>query len=325
MSEHPAPTAGTRRDPRDLVGDRRSLPPRLALAIGIAAVSSGSIFVRFAQADAPSLSIAAYRLSLATLFLLPFALLHHRRELRGLKFPEWRWLLASGFFLAVHFGTWITSLEYTSVASSVALVSTSPLWVALFARIVWREAMTPFLAFGLGLALSGSIVISLAEARTAISSQPFLGNTLALLGALAVSGYWLIGRRLRRRLSLIPYVTIVYGTAALTLLAAAFLIRQPLTGFKPTTYGWFLLLALLPQLLGHSAFNWALAHLPAVYIAIATLGEPIGAAILAFLFLSETPSLLKLTAAALILAGIWLALRQKSAKSENLFPPTPTT
>lgn len=296
---------------------------RLALVIGIAAVSAGSVFVRFAQAGAPSLSIAAYRLFLATLFLLPVALLRHRRELRGLNFPEWGWLLASGFFLAVHFGTWITSLEYTSVASSVALVSTSPLWVAIYARIVWRESMTHSLVVGLGLALVGSFVISFAEAQTAISPQPFLGNALALVGALAVSGYWLIGRRLRRRISLIPYVTVVYGIAALTLLAAALLFQQPLVGFTPATYGWFLLLALLPQLLGHSAFNWALAHLPAAYIAIATLGEPIGATILAFFILSETPSLLKLTAATLILSGILLAMRQHHVKNENLNPQTP--
>jgi drug/metabolite transporter (DMT)-like permease len=115
----------------------------------------------------------------------------------------------------------------------------------------------------------------------------------------------------------------VYGIAALTLLAAALLFHQPLVNFTPATCGWIFLLALLPQLLGHSAFNWALAHLPAAYIAIATLGEPIGAAILAFLFLSETPSLLKLTAAILILSGILLALRKHPAKSENLDSQTP--
>jgi drug/metabolite transporter (DMT)-like permease len=287
--------------------------PRLALVVGIAAVSSGSIFVRFAQADAPSLAIAAYRLGLATLILLPVAWLRHRLELLTLPAGEWRWLLASGLFLAVHFGTWITSLEYTSVASSVALVSTSPLWVALFAWIAWREPLTPSLLAGLALALSGSIVISFAEARSAISARPFLGNALALAGALAVSGYWLIGRRMRRRLSLVPYVAVAYGAAALTLLAAALLFRQPLSGFRPSTYGWFLLLALLPQLLGHSSFNWALGHLPAAFVAVATLGEPVGAAALAFLFLGETPTWLKMAAAILILAGIYLALDWRPA------------
>jgi drug/metabolite transporter (DMT)-like permease len=293
----------------------QSFTTRLALLLGVAAVSSGSIFVRYAQTDAPSLAIAAFRLIMATLFLLPAAWLHYRKELRELKARQWAWLLASGFFLAVHFATWITSLEYTSVASSVALVSTSPLWVALIAWIAWREPLTPSLLVGLALALCGSVIISLAEARTAISSRPLLGNALALSGALAVSGYWLIGRHLRRRLPLVPYVTLVYGSAALVLFTAALLFKQPLTGFKPSTYGWFLLLALLPQLLGHSSFNWALGHLPASYVAIATLGEPIGAAILAFLFLAETPSLLKISAAALILLGILLAFRSKPAQN----------
>jgi len=160
-------------------------------------------------------------------------------------------------------------------------------------------------------ALAGSALISLAEARSAISARPFLGNALALAGALAVSGYWLIGRRLRRRLPLVPYVTVVYGTAAALLMAAALLLRQRLSGFAPATYGWFLLLALLPQLLGHSSFNWALGQLPASYVAIATLGEPIGAAVLACAFLGETPTRLKLLAAAMVLAGIFLALSRR--------------
>jgi drug/metabolite transporter (DMT)-like permease len=288
------------------------MAPRLALAVGIAAVSSGSVFARLAQSHAPSLAVAAYRLGLAALILLPLAWLRHRPLLRRLPVADWRWLLASGFCLAVHFATWITSLEYTSVASSVALVSTSPLWVAFIAWLAWREPLTPRLGSGLALALGGSALISLAEARAAISARPFLGNALALAGALAVSGYWLIGRRLRRRLPLVPYVTVVYGTAAALLIVAALLLRQRLGGFVPATYGWFLLLALLPQLLGHSSFNWALGQLPASYVAIATLGEPIGAAILAYAFLGETPTRLKLLAAAMVLAGIYLALSRRS-------------
>jgi drug/metabolite transporter (DMT)-like permease len=284
--------------------------PRLALAVGIVAISSGSLFVRYAQADAPSLAVAAYRLLLAAGLLLPWAWLRHRGDLRRLRAGDWGWLLAAGILLAVHFATWITSLEYASVASSVALVSTSPLWVALFAWLAWREPLTKRLAAGLALALGGSAIISLAEARAAISASPLLGNGLALSGAIAVSGYWLIGRRLRRTLPLLPYVTVVYGTAALALLAAAMLLHRPLTGFKPATWGWFLLLALVPQHLGHSSFNWALGQLPASYVAVATLGEPIGAALLAYLFLGESPSWLKIGAGAMILAGIFLAVSQ---------------
>ncbi len=304
MSDHPATPPG----------NTRALAPHLALCFGIAAVSSGSIFARFAQAEAPSLTVAAFRLSLAALLLLPVAWVRHRRELLDLPARDWGWLLASGIFLAIHFATWISSLEYTSVASSVALVSTTPLWVALFSWLVLRERLKPPLVLGLALALCGSVFISFAEARSAISARPFLGNALALAGALAVSGYWLIGRRMRRALALVPYVTVVYGSAALALLAAAVVSGQRLTGFTPATYGWFLLLALLPQLLGHSSFNWALGQMPAAYVAIATLGEPIGAALLAFFLLNETPSPLKAVAAVLIMAGIYLALERKPAE-----------
>lgn len=290
---------------------KKPFPPRFALGIAIAAVSTASVFIRYAQADAPSLSIAAYRLGLAALILLPLAGLRHGREFRGLEAGDWLWALASGIFLAAHFATWITSLEYTTVASSVVLVSTSPLWVALAARLFLKEPLSPRLLAGLTLAMAGSVAISLAEARSGISSRPLLGNALALAGAMAVSGYWLIGRRLRRRISLISYVTMVYGFAALALLAAALLLRQPLSGFKSSTYGWLLLLALVPQLLGHSSFNWALKHLPAAYVAVATLGEPVGAALLAYLLLGETPQLLKIIAAGVILAGIYLALSRR--------------
>jgi drug/metabolite transporter (DMT)-like permease len=293
------------------MSNRPALAPRLVLGMGIVAVSTASVFIRYAQVDAPSLTIAAFRLGLASLILLPLAWLRHGREFRELNAGDWLWALASGGFLAIHFATWITSLEYTTVASSVVLVSTSPLWVALTARLFLKERLTSRLLTGLLLAMAGSFVISIAEARSGVSSRPLLGNALALAGALAVSGYWLIGRRLRRHISLVPYVTMVYGFAALVLLAAALLLRQPLAGFKTSTYAWLLLLALLPQLLGHSSFNWALEHLPAAYVAVATLGEPVGAALLAYLLLGETPHPLKLAAAAVILAGIYLALGQR--------------
>lgn len=253
-------------------------------------------------------------MALAALFLLPVAWLRYRREIALLKPADWGWLLASGILLAAHFATWITSLEFTTVASSVVLVSTSPLWVAFFARLFLGEPPSKSLMVGLALAMAGSLAISLAEIQAGVAPRPLLGAALALCGALAVSGYWLIGRRLRRHMSLVPYVTLVYGFAALSLLACALFFHKPLSGFKTTTYGWFILLALIPQLLGHSSFNWALAHLPAGFVAIATLGEPIGAVTLAFVFLGEIPSPLKAAAAALILAGIFLALRQGSKK-----------
>lgn len=287
------------------------LAPSIVLVTGIAAVSTASIFIRYAQTQAPSLVIAAYRLSLASLILVPFAWMRHRAELRRLQPADWRLAIISGVFLALHFATWITSLEYTSVASSVVLVSTSPLWVALAARIFLRERLTRTVIGGLVVAVAGGVVISLSDAQPDAANAPLAGNALALAGALTVTGYLLIGRRLRARLSLTPYVAVVYGTAALVLLAMAAAARHPLLGYRPIVYVWFLLLALLPQLIGHSSFNWALAYLPATFVAIATLGEPVGSTILAYLLLGETPSSFKLLGAALILAGIALTLRSQ--------------
>lgn len=290
----------------------RSVPPSwqppLVLALGIAAVSSAALFIRRAQADAPSLSIAAYRLALAALVLVPWALLRYRGELARLAPREWRLAGLSGLFLAVHFATWISSLEYTSVASSVVLVSTSPLWVALAGWLFLDETLPPRTWAGLSLAVVGGLVVGLGDRRAGGASAPWLGNALALAGALAAAGYWLIGRRLRRTLSLIPYVALVYGAAAGILLALVLTAGLPLAGFSAPTWGCLALLALLPQLLGHSSFNWALAHLPAAFVAVATLGEPIGATVLAFLVLGEVPGPARLAGAATILAGIVLAL-----------------
>jgi len=280
----------------------------IVLVIGIAAVSTASILIRYAQVEAPSLVIATYRMALASLVLMPVAWGTHRAELRRMSSSEWRWAIASGVFLALHFAAWITSLEYTSVASSVVLVATSPLWVAAAGWLFLRERLSRSVIFGLVLALAGGTVIGLSDTVQEGGSAPLLGNALALLGAVVVAGYWLIGRRLRGRLSLTPYVTVVYSVAAVVLLVMAIASRESLIGYPPVIYLMFLLLALVPQLIGHSSFNWALARLPAVFVAVATLGEPIGSATLAFVFLGETPTLLMIFGAALILTGIALTL-----------------
>jgi drug/metabolite transporter (DMT)-like permease len=140
------------------------------------------------------------------------------------------------------------------------------------------------------------------------------GNFLALLGAWTVTGYLIIGRKLRTRMSLIPYIFMVYGTSALVLIVMMFVSGDTPLGFAPKTYGWIFLLAALPQLIGHSTYNWALKYLPAALVAVMTLGEPIGSAILAFFILHESPSPATLCGGALILAGIYLASRQTNPK-----------
>lgn len=294
-----------------------SLP--IAILAAILAVSTASILIRFAQQDAPSLVIAALRLTFASLALAPVAMTRYRAELR--RFTRRDLLLGAlaGLFLAMHFATWITSLEYTSVASSVVLVSSGPLWVALLSPLFLREPMTRPVLLELTLALAGGSVIGLSDSCSLqaglvcppfaefVQGSAFLGNFLALVGAWAVAGYLMIGRSLRAHTSLIPYIFVVYGFAALALLGVMSIAGQRPSGYPPMTYMYILLLALIPQLIGHSTYNWALRYLPAALVSITTLGEPIGSAILAYFILQETPSLLTLLGGALILAGIYLA------------------
>jgi drug/metabolite transporter (DMT)-like permease len=312
--------------------NRPPISPALAIPIGILAVSTASIFIRYAQADGvSSLVIAAWRLSLASLILAPIALLRYRSELlsAGSRALDRRGLtlaLFSGIFLAIHFATWITSLEYTTVASSVVLVSTSPLWVAILAPLTIREPVGRLVLIGMGLALIGGTIVGLSDScsltgLTSLQCPPFsefvggvafLGDLLALVGALAAAGYLLIGRSLREKMSLIPYIFLVYGMAAIVLVVVMLVAGESPFGYEPQTYIWFLLLALVPQLLGHSTFNWALRYLPAAFVSITLLGEPIGSAILAYFILDEVPTALMVFGAILILVGIYVASKRQS-------------
>jgi len=297
-------------------------PPLIVLALGILAVSAASIFIRYAQHEAPSLAIAAWRLALATLVLAPAALTRRKTELATLKRADLGLALLAGVCLALHFAAWISSLAFTSVASSVVLVSTAPLWVALLSPALLKEPLARPVLLGMLLALVGGAVVGasdtcrLSAAGLAcpplaefMRGQAFWGDLLALVGAWAVAGYLIIGRRLRAQVSLLSYIFLVYGTAALALVFAALVTGTPLFGFSPFTYLMLACLALIPQLLGHTTFNYALAYLSAAYVSVAALAEPVGSTILAYFLLSETPSALKLAGAALILAGIYAASR----------------
>ena len=293
----------------------------IALFIAILAVSTASIFIRFAQTDAPSLVIAALRLTFASLALAPIALTRHRAELRALTRRELLLGLLSGLFLAVHFATWISSLEYTTVTSSVVFVSTGPLWVALLSPFFLREPLTRPVLIGMSLALVGGIVVALSDAcswnnglvcpsmNQVLHGRMLFGNFLALVGAWMVAGYLMIGRKLRVGMSLVPYIFLVYGMASVCLLLIVLVARENLFGYHWLTYVWILLLALVPQLIGHSTYNWALAYLSAAFVAVMTLGEPIGSSILAYLILQEAPTITVIAGGVLILIGIYLSTR----------------
>jgi drug/metabolite transporter (DMT)-like permease len=302
--------------------------PGLGLVLGILAASSASIFIRFAQQDAPSLVIAASRLALATLILAPFALSQRRKELKTLGKRRLALMLLSGVFLGLHFATWITSLRYTSVPSSVVLVTTSPLWVALLAPLFLKEKITRLVAVGLAIALAGSVIVGGGDAcqltasglncetlSQALQGKSLLGNGLAIAGAWFAAFYLMIGRKVRSGLSLLTYTFIVYGTAAVTLLLMVAFSRQSLVGYTSRTYFYFLALAVIPQLLGHSSFNWALKFIPAAMVSLVLLGEPIASSILAYLILHEPPTILEVIGGVMILAGIYLASRPEPRRT----------
>jgi drug/metabolite transporter (DMT)-like permease len=302
--------------------------PALALIFGVLMVSTASILIRFAQQEASSLVIAAYRLGLATLILAPLVGWRYRGDVRRLTRKDLGLASLSGILLALHFAIWTSSLEYTSVASSVVLVTTTPIWVGLLAPFMLKETMRRQVKVGLVLALMGGFIVGASDACSwsadglvcpnalgLVSGRAFLGDLMALVGAWMAAGYVLIGRRLRGRMSLVSYVFVVYGMASVVLLAIVLAAGLPLGGYQPVTYLWFVLLAIFPQLLGHTTFNWALRYLSAGYVAVALLGEPVGSTILAYLLLAETPSLMKLCGAAVILSGIYLASRgERSGK-----------
>ena len=282
----------------------------LSLCMGIVAVSFASILIRFAQgAGMPSLSIAAWRLIFASVILLPYAWVTRRDEIRDLSGKEWVLLVASGLFLGLHFATWIVSLGYTSVASSVVLVSMGPVFVGLGSWLILRERPGALLAAGIVLAVIGSIVISWGDLGQ--GQDQLVGDLLALAGGVFVAGYLMIGYRVRARRSLTTYIALVYGVAMVTLVIAVLIARQPMFGHSLNAYGWVLALALGPQIVGHSTLNWALRYLSATFVAIVTLAEPIGSGILAYVLLGEAITLSTAIGGAMVLVGIYIASRSE--------------
>ena len=299
--------------------------PLVVLTVGVLAVSTASVFIRYAQRDAPSLVIAAWRLTIAAVVLVAPVLGKHRAELRALSRRDVVLALVSGTFLAIHFATWISSLAYTTVASSVVLVTTTPLWVGLLSPLVLGESLTMPIVAGMAATLVGGTLIGVGDACSglacdwgaAFAGGALWGDFLALAGAWAAAGYFLIGRRLRAKTSLLVYIGLTYGMAAVVLDVLVALSGLPVFGYRPITYVWFILLALVPQLVGHTSFNWALGYLSAAFVAITLLGEPVGSTLLAYLFLHEVPSALTLIGAILILGGIAVAsLHEKPAVPE---------
>jgi drug/metabolite transporter (DMT)-like permease len=297
--------------------------PMLVLGASVVIVSTSAIMIRFALGEGvASLSIAAWRLGLAAIILtfIVAAKPTTRAEIAALSLKHVALAVGSGIFLAAHFASWIASLSYTSVASSTALVTTNPVWIALVSWLLFRERLHRSIVLGIAAAMLGSVLIFMSDARAAaanVGSNPMLGNVLALVGSLTVCGYLLIGRRLRQTFSLLTYIWLVYLSAALTLFACAIVAHAPLHGF--TALAWICLvgLAIGPQLLGHTGINWSLKHAPATVVAVAILGEPIASALLAWWIFDERFQPLQLAGFSLLLIGIFVSTRSVSSKATD--------
>ena len=287
----------------------RPLSPFVPLSTAVVFVSLGSILVRLAQA--PPLAVSFYRVFIASLALLPFSLLAAGRSWPALGLGPGLLLIASGLSLGAHFATWIASLSYTSVAASVLLVNTAPLFTLVFCRVFLGERVTRVVAVAMFLALLGACVIAFGDWGSGADS--IKGNLLALAGAVTLSLYHVIGRGLREALPLNAYVLGVWGVAAVVLALAASAARVPLAGYPARSWLLFVALGLGPTLAGHGLVNLALRALPAPTVGLFLLGEPVGAAILAFVIFGERPGVWVLAGGAVVLAALAIIVLRERA------------
>ena len=282
----------------------------LGLLTGVTAVSFAAVLIRLA--DAPALVVAASRMTLAAVIISPAALIYSRSSFVRLTRRERLLTGGSATCLALHFAFWIASLSYTSVASSVILVSTDSIMIALVSHFMMKEPVSPQAASGIAVAFIGMVILGWGDFR--VGSRELLGDGLAMLGAAAAAGYLIVGRQVRGQVPLLPYITVVYAGAAVLLLASVLAAGDTFVGYSTNTYVMLALVALIPQVVGHSSLNWALRYITASLVAVSKMAEPIGATLLALLILQETPSMTGVLGGAFILGGVYLALRRSTTQ-----------
>ncbi len=282
--------------------------PYAAIALAVVSVSFSAIFISWSTS--PFITIALYRLALASLILVPFVLVN-RAVVLALSRKEVLGMMGVGAILATHFTLWIGSLKLegvsVSVASSVILVTSHPLMVGLLSHFILKERLNAWMALGIGLGFSGVVVIAFAD--SAARSASLVGDLLAFLGGVAAGFYFLAGRRLRQRIPLLAYAFVVYVTATAVLFLYALVLRESLVpvGDVPREMILFLAMAVIPQIGGHTLYNWSLRWVPAPVVSLSLVGEPIGSSLLAWVLLNQVPGIAVGVGGALALAGIYLA------------------
>jgi drug/metabolite transporter (DMT)-like permease len=280
----------------------RTIHPYLPIAIGVIAVSMSAIFVKLANADAGV--IAFYRMLFSVLIMAPIFFWKYTKELKILTKRDWTFSFIAGIFLAFHFILWFESLNYTSVASSTVLVTLQPLFAFAGTYFFFKERLSVKTILSGLIAIGGCILISWGDFR--ISGSALYGDMLALSACGLVTAYLLFGQDVRKRLSLVTYTFVVYGVSTITLFFYIVVKGESFGPYPANDWLWFLLLAIVPNLLGHTLFNWSLKYVSTNIISIAILFEPIGAAILAFYVFNEYLSATQILGGFIVIAGITL-------------------
>jgi drug/metabolite transporter (DMT)-like permease len=288
-----------------------------AVLLAVALVAAGTSGPLMAATAVPALAIAFWRNAMASALVLPVALLTCRDELRNLDRRERRLAGLAGLMLALHFATWVPSLTFTSVASATALVATQPVWTALLSRLRGVPVL-PSVWLGIGVATGGALLLTGVDLQT--SPRALVGDLLALAGGVFAAAYMVAGSEVRRSVSTTTYTAVCYATTALLLLLVCVAGRQPLSGYA--TEDWLKLVAITlgAQLLGHSLFNRVLRTTSATVVSLALLLEIPVAALIAAVFLAQTPPLLALPAALLLIVGLAIVIRTSSPRTEPSVP-----
>lgn len=274
--------------------------PYIPIIIGVISVALSAIFVKLATAEAGV--IAFYRMLFSVILILPVFLLKYKQELSVFTRKDWGYSSVAGVFLAFHFIFWFESLNYTSVASSTVLVTLQPIFAFVGTYFFFKEVISVKAILSAIIAISGSVIISWGDFQ--VSGAALYGDLLALIGCALITAYLLVGQDVRKRISLITYTFVVYSISTITLLVYV-LIKGEVLGPHPTSdWFWFIMLALIPNLLGHTLFNWSLRWVSTNVISIAILFEPVGAAILAYYIFHESLSLSQITGGIIVIAGI---------------------
>jgi drug/metabolite transporter (DMT)-like permease len=285
------------------------LPIPIVFSVGIAAISFSAIFVKWT--DAPTSVVAMYRLFVTVLLMLPF-LFKYKQEFTQISKKVGLQLVGSGFFLGLHFLLWMASLRYTTVASSTSLLTLEPVFVMLGAFLVFRHKLRGMMVLGMLVAICGAIWMGWGDFR--FSFEAFVGDALSLLSALAVAVHMLIGSNLRSSVSTYVYSISVFASAGIVIAIYNLAEGFSFVGYTMNDWTMFLLLAIVPTLLGHYVFNWLLKHVKPVSVSMSVLGEPLGATLLAVWLLGEKVTPSQIGAGCLLLLGVWLFIAGKEKR-----------